>query len=151
MSTSRETPCINWCTNHEQHIPSPITCWSDYCVSSQKKHSDYIGKRCETRSRKSLCRLSQKISISKQSIEAATKLLRLKQLYSCSKTPILVATIRFCNWFCESVCISEANLLPTFCTDEIIYKVTLNNQNTRQPAIRQTIHTVADHFDTVVH
>jgi len=132
---------INWSTNHEQHIPSSITRWSDYCVSSQEKHLDDIGKRWETCSRKSLCRLSQKIGVSKQSAEAATKLLRLTQLYICSKTPILVATIRFCNWFCESVCISEADLLPTYCTDEIIYKVTLNTQNTRQPTIRQTIQT----------
>ena len=132
---------INWCTNHEQHIPPSVTHWSDYCVSSQKKQLDDTGKRWETCSRKSLCHLSQKIGVPKHSVEAATKLLSLKQLYSCSKIPILVATIRFCNWFCESVCISEADLQPTYCTDEVIYKVMLNTQNTRQPTIRQTIHT----------
>jgi len=32
---------------------------------------------------------------------------------------VLVATVRFCNWFCESVCNGIKDLLLTYFTDEI--------------------------------
>jgi len=45
--------------------------------------------------------------------------LKTYRLKSCVKTPIFVATIPFCNYFCEKVHSGEVNPLPTYIIDEI--------------------------------
>lgn len=47
-------------------------------------------------------------------------LLQSIKIYSCSRTPIFVATVRFCNFLCSTCCSDETNNLVNSYAGEII-------------------------------
>jgi hypothetical protein len=42
-----------------------------------------------------------------------------KQICSCAKNSVLVKTVRFCNWYRETLCSGEVNPLQTYFKDVI--------------------------------
>jgi hypothetical protein len=41
---------------------------------------------------------------------------KTKHVYSCAKPQSFVSTVRFCNWFCKTICSGEVDTLLTYFT-----------------------------------